>query len=84
MRLKQNQGRLTLELIGWVVFTASACGFLVSSFLARDLFAMAGSLLFLVGCLLFLAPLLRWQRHGPLHQHDACKHEKSETNERSA
>jgi len=46
----------TLPLIGWVFFLASSVGFTVSSYQSGDLAALAGSVLFLVGCLLFLVP----------------------------
>lgn len=68
-----------LELIGWLVFTFSACAFLASSVRGRDLFAFCGSLLFLLGCLLFLTPLLvvlarkKSRAHGPLPRHEACR-----------
>jgi len=77
--VKHMRGRPLLELTGWLVFTVSACGFLVSSLLAADFFAICGSVLFLLGCLLFLAPLLAARKsdagvgHGPLPRHDACK-----------
>lgn len=79
LRMMQNRGGLVLELAGWLVFTASSCGFLVSTYMARDIFAFGGSLLFLLGCLMFMVPLalrvLFGTRggHGPLAAHDACK-----------
>lgn len=41
------------------MFVFSAIGFVVSSLRAADFAAIAGSLLFLAGCLVFLVPLLR-------------------------
>lgn len=41
---------------GWLLFVASSFGFLVSGVRGGDVFAIAGSLLFLAGCALFLWP----------------------------
>lgn len=45
-----------LPLIGWIFFLASSVGFTVSSYNSGDHAALAGSVLFLVGCLVFLVP----------------------------
>ncbi len=88
---KGTCGRQWLELAGWLVFTASSCGFLVSTYMARDVYAFAGSLLFLLGCLLFTVPLAaRVVRsaaksrggHGPLPLYEACRGAKGHDNER--
>ncbi len=47
------------EILGWVLFIFSAIGFIVSSTRVGDIAGMAGGVLFLAGCLVFLAPLLR-------------------------
>jgi|GEM_PF-5927004 len=41
---------------GWLLFVASSFGFLTSGVRDGDVFAIAGSLLFLAGCALFLWP----------------------------
>jgi predicted membrane channel-forming protein YqfA (hemolysin III family) len=46
-------------ILGWLVFVASAMAFTVSAWKAGDPWALAGALLFLIACLLFLWPLLR-------------------------
>lgn len=89
--------RQWLELAGWLVFTASSCGFLVSTYMARDIFAFAGSLLFLLGCLLFTVPLAArllarvfragvfraaGKGHGPLPLHEACNESQCHDSER--
>jgi hypothetical protein len=47
------------EILGWILFILSAVGFIVSSARMGDLAGMAGGVLFLAGCLVFVAPLLR-------------------------
>ena len=47
------------EILGWVLFILSAVGFIVSSARIGDIPGIAGSVLFLAGCLVFLVPLLR-------------------------
>lgn len=47
------------EILGWLLFILSAIGFIVSSARIGDLAGMAGGVLFLAGCLVFVAPLLR-------------------------
>ena len=46
------------ELLGWLLFILSAIGFIISSARIGDLAGMAGGVLFLAGCLVFIAPLL--------------------------
>jgi len=50
------------ELIGWVLFTVSACFFLASSVKSGDISSLVGSALFLVACFAFMAPLARRKR----------------------
>lgn len=45
-----------LTLIGWMFFLASSVGFTVSSYQSGDPAALAGSVLFLLGCVFFLVP----------------------------
>ena len=49
--------RLTPSLMGWVLFLASSLGFIVSSYRSGDVAALAGSVLFLAGCVFFLLPV---------------------------
>jgi hypothetical protein len=49
----------TTQLIGWILFILSAIGFIVSSARAGDLAGILGGVLFLAGCLVFVAPMLR-------------------------
>ncbi len=48
-----------MQILGWLLFVASAVAFTVQSVRAHDLLGLIGSLLFLLACLVFLAPLLR-------------------------
>ena len=47
---------VTAALIGWILFLGSSVGFIVSSYNSGDVAAMAGSILFFLGCLAFLVP----------------------------
>ncbi len=49
--------RAIFELVGWVLFTASAAFYTVSSLRSGDSAAIGGSVLFLVACLVFIGPL---------------------------
>ena len=57
---------LTLErrcqLAGWIVFIMCSLLFMVSSFLNRDTWGFAAAAIFLLGCVLFLAPFLLLRR----------------------
>lgn len=44
------------EWIGWLLFTASACAFIVSGWRSGDVPTLIGSGLFLVACFVFMAP----------------------------
>lgn len=48
-----------IELVGWSIFLLSAFAFTAAALLAGDFSGLAGSLLFLLGCLWFMAPLMR-------------------------
>ena len=45
------------HLVGWLLFTASAAAFVISSAGTGDHVALAASLLFLLACIVFLIPL---------------------------
>ena len=46
-------------LIGWALFVASALFFIASSWRAGDGLSLAGGILFLIACLVFLVPIIR-------------------------
>jgi len=46
-------------LAGWILFSVSALFFIAASIRAGDMFALAGGVLFLIACGVFLVPLLR-------------------------
>jgi hypothetical protein len=48
---------------GWLLFTASAVGFAWTTAAAGDRVGLAASLLFLLGCLVFLVPV--WVERPP-------------------
>jgi hypothetical protein len=49
----------SIQLLGWILFVFSAIGFIISSVRLGDVAGVAGGALFLAGCLVFIAPLLR-------------------------
>ncbi len=49
--------QLRCQLAGWILFVLSALGFIASSLRAGDGLALAGGLLFLIACFVFIAPL---------------------------
>ena len=53
-----SRHRAYFELAGWVLFTASAAFFTLSSVRSGDQAAIAGSLLFLIACFVFMRPLI--------------------------
>ena len=44
------------HLLGWMLFLVCSCLFIVGSSIARDIWALAASIVFLVACLFFLVP----------------------------
>ncbi len=49
----------TINLIGWIIFAASALAFITSSYRSGDTVGLIGAVLFLAGCLTFLIPYFR-------------------------
>ncbi|OQY20859.1 MAG: hypothetical protein B6I35_09780 [Anaerolineaceae bacterium 4572_32.2] len=49
---------LELQLWGWIVFIICAVLFIVSSIRNRDVLSLVASILFLVGCVIFMIPLV--------------------------
>lgn len=54
----ENNRKLKYQLWGWILFVVCALLFITSSIIYRDFVALAGSLVFLIACILFLVPLL--------------------------
>ena len=50
--------RKRFELVGWSIFLGCSGLFLVSTSLANDAWGIAASAAFLVGCVVFLVPLV--------------------------
>ena len=57
----RSEWRFTLA--GWLLFTASAGFFTWASMRAGERVAIAGSLLFLIACIVFLVPV--WRTRPP-------------------
>ena len=49
---------LKLQLWGWIVFIICSVFFVVSSIRNRDVLSLVASILFLVGCVIFMIPLV--------------------------
>ena len=47
------------QIAGWILFLVSALFFIAASWRAGDALALAGGLLFLIACVVFLVPLVR-------------------------
>jgi len=56
--LKERYQR-RIQVMGWLLFIASALFFTLSTLKNGDILGVCGSLLFLVACFVFLWPLLR-------------------------
>ncbi len=50
-----------IELGGWVLFIVSAIFYIISNFVSGQLIALAGSVFFLLACIVFVV-LRFWQR----------------------
>jgi hypothetical protein len=48
-----------IHIAGWTLFILSAFGFIASSLRSGDIPGILGGILFLLGCLVFLIPMLR-------------------------
>ena len=51
--------KVKLESFGWVLFVFSAICYTLAGVRSGDVLSTSGSLLFLVACFLFLAPLIK-------------------------
>jgi hypothetical protein len=46
------------QLCGWLLFICSALFFIISSIRAGDILSLAGGILFLIACFVFLVPVI--------------------------
>lgn len=56
MRLKKEKD---YNFLGWVLFVICAVLFIISSFKSGDIVMLAGSIIFLTACVLFIIPLIK-------------------------
>lgn len=49
----------TFQMVGWLLFTISACFFVISSLQSRNWTGLAGGLFFLIACIVFMVSYLR-------------------------
>lgn len=54
---KGNKER-KFHLSGWILFVVCAGLFITSAIKADDIFGLAGSIIFLIGCVAFIIPLV--------------------------
>lgn len=47
------------QLWGWILFIVCALFFIAASIINHDLFALSGSILFLIACVVFLIPVVQ-------------------------
>lgn len=52
------------QILGWIMFIASAGGFIVSSLRSGDLPALIGGIAFLLACFVFLIPYVWRERRS--------------------
>ncbi len=57
MSARNGNREKKLHLWGWILFIVCAGFFIASSIKANDMFGLAGSIIFLVGCVVFIIPL---------------------------
>ena len=55
---------LQVQLWGWVLFVICALLFTASAVRARDILSILGSIVFLLGCAVFMVPLARAMMQG--------------------
>jgi membrane-bound ClpP family serine protease len=54
-----KNNKVKYEIAGWILFILCSGLFIISSVINGDVVALAGSVLFLVGCLVFFIPTLK-------------------------
>jgi predicted membrane channel-forming protein YqfA (hemolysin III family) len=66
--LNINKGEKRFHLLGWLLFLVCAVFFIMQSLKSNNILGLTGSVIFLIGCVAFLIPLvLGWknkQRKG--------------------
>jgi hypothetical protein len=53
---ENNEVELRFQIAGWIIFLVCSGLFIINSLRAGDMLGLAASLVFLLGCLVFLAP----------------------------
>jgi hypothetical protein len=62
---RDESRKLKFQLLGWMLFVVCALFYLASSLKNRDFLAVAGSIAFLVACIVFLVPVMDvWKRRN--------------------
>jgi hypothetical protein len=57
-----DQRRMRIQLWGWILFVVCAGFFIASSLRNGDTLSLAGSIIFLIACILFIIPILSQQK----------------------
>ncbi len=55
----ENEKERRFQLYGWLLFAICCCFFIADSVASGSPLGIAGSCLFLLGCIIFLIPLVR-------------------------
>jgi hypothetical protein len=64
MAKNANQNGLMFQLVGWILFLACAILFTISSIQLGDGLMIAASAFFVLGCLVFMLPLIQAILHS--------------------
>jgi predicted membrane channel-forming protein YqfA (hemolysin III family) len=56
---KRHAHNARYQLAGWILFIVCAFCYIISSLIHGDAWTFAGSVIFLMACLLFLVPMLK-------------------------
>ncbi|WP_419659170.1 hypothetical protein [Desulfosarcina variabilis] len=59
MQKKKDDLEIKIQLFGWILFIICALLFMAASLKNQDVLTFAGSLIFLVACIVFLIPLVK-------------------------
>jgi Ca2+/Na+ antiporter len=60
---KNRANDVRYQLAGWTLFIVCAVCYIVSSLIHWDAWTFAGSVVFLMACILFLVPMLKKKKH---------------------
>lgn len=62
MSVNENNREQKFNLWGWIMFLVCACFFIASAVDTENIWGLVGSIIFLVGCIIFIIPLVRQKK----------------------